>query len=93
MHILVAYDVVDDRRRVRLAQRLTELLQRVQKSVFQGEVDARGLEEVYERIQQEVDLREDSVLVVRLCKACVASVDYLGVAQHFSWGPEEDEVI
>jgi CRISPR-associated endonuclease Cas2 len=36
MHVLVAYDVVDDRRRVRLAQRLTELLHRVQKSVFQA---------------------------------------------------------
>lgn len=93
MHILVAYDVVDDRRRVRLAQRLTELLHRVQKSVFQGEVDAQGLEGVYQRIYEEVNLAEDSVLLLRLCGACVASIDYFGVAKHFAPGPDEDEVI
>jgi len=93
MHVLVAYDVVDDRRRVRLAQRLTELLHRVQKSVFQGEVDARTLEQIYERIHQETDLSEDSVLVLRLCGHCLASIDYLGVAKHFAGGSNEDEVI
>lgn len=93
MHVLVAYDVVDDRRRVRLAQRLNELLHRVQKSVFQGDVDVHGLEEIYTRIHEEADLEEDSVLVVRLCGVCLAGVDYLGVAKHFAAGDDEDEVI
>lgn len=93
MHLIVAYDIVDDRRRTRLADRLAELLHRVQKSVFQGEVDAKRLEDVYQRIYEEVDLSEDSVLVLRLCGACLASIDYLGVAKHFAPGPDEDEVI
>lgn len=93
MQVLVTYDVVDDRRRTRLADRLTELLSRVQKSVFQGEVDARGFQELYERIYEETDLSEDSVLVVRLCSACMRGIDYLGTAKQLAPGPDEDEVI
>lgn len=93
MHILVAYDVVDDRRRTRLADRLTELLHRIQKSVFEGEVDAAGLEAVYQRIMEEADLAEDSVLVLRLCRGCVANADYLGVCRDLAPSRDEDQVV
>lgn len=93
MHVVVAYDVVDDRRRTRLADRLTELLHRVQKSVFEGDVDASGLEAVYQRIMEETNLEEDSVLVLRLCRGCLASADYLGVCKNFAPPASEDQVV
>lgn len=93
MHIVVAYDVVDDRRRTRLADRLTELLHRVQKSVFEGEVDENLLAKVYECIQAEADPGEDSVIVYHLCKHCLGTVDYWGVARPFSPSRDEDEVV
>lgn len=93
MHVVVAYDVVDDRRRARLADRLSELLHRVQKSVFEGDIDAKELEAVYERISAEADLTQDSVLVLRLCRSCVLSADYLGVCRPLAPSRDEDQVI
>lgn len=93
MHVVLAYDIPDDRRRTRLADRLTELLHRVQKSVFEGEVDEALLEKVYRCVEEEADFAEDSVILYRLCKNCLATVEYLGTARPFAPSRDEDEVV
>lgn len=93
MYVLVAYDIVDDRRRTRLADRLSEILHRIQKSVFEGYLEPAQVQEVYDRIQDEANLSEDSVLILRLCRGCRASAEYLGVCRELAVEPGHDEVI
>ena len=37
MHLIVTYDIIDDRNRTKLAKALEGFLNRVQKSIFEGE--------------------------------------------------------
>ena len=89
MFVVVAYDVVDDRKRTRLAKTLSDYGRRVQKSVFECEVDDRQYVKMRERIEREVDPEEDSVRYYLLCSRCVGNVHVygLGVVR------EEEDVI
>ena len=64
--LLVAYDVVDDRRRTRLAKVLESYGDRIQYSVFL--VDLTPAQEVRMRakVRSVIDERDDSVLFCRL---------------------------
>lgn len=79
-YILVAYDVVRDRRRARLARRLNAVVPRVQKSVFEGPVDAEGLGAVTTAVMDEIDHRTDTVRILELCPGCARRVDVYGTA-------------
>lgn len=70
MYIAVAYDVVCDRRRARLAKKLLDFLPRVQKSVFEGNLPPLRFPALERTILKEVDLAEDSVRIYHLCRAC-----------------------
>lgn len=92
LHVVVSYDVVDDRRRTRLAKLLVSYLNRVQFSVFEGELTDDDLPRLIEQAVGLVDLRADSLRVYHLCKACVGRAVYLGTAP--TWpSPDEDEVL
>jgi CRISPR-associated protein Cas2 len=92
LHLVVSYDVVDDRRRVRLAKCLAGYLQRVQFSVFEGEVAEALLPRLLDEARDAVDLRADSLRVYYLCRACVARSEFFGTAP--TWpSPDEDEVL
>jgi CRISPR-associated protein Cas2 len=91
MYVVVAYDVVLDRRRTRLAKRLKGFLQRVQKSVFEGEIAEERLEELRSVIWNEIDPTEDSVRIYHLCLRCIPMTEIIGQGVYL--GPEEDEII
>ena len=78
MYLLVAYDVVSDRRRARLAKRLVDFLPRVQKSVFEGEVPDHRFRELERVIQDGIDPETDSVRIYHLCRRCWGSVLEMG---------------
>lgn len=77
-HLVVSYDVVDDRKRFRLARFLRGYLDRVQKSVFEGMIPDRLLETLRRGIGETVDREEDSVRIYKLCERCKASVEIIG---------------
>jgi len=77
-HVLVSYDVVDNRKRLRLAKFLKGHLERVQKSVFEGVIADRALEAVKRGIQKEINQEEDTVRIYTLCERCVSSVEIIG---------------
>lgn len=79
--ILVAYDVSDDRMRQRLHRRLLAVLPRVQKSVFEGPVAPRELDEVRRAIREEVDLSGDTVRVIHLCARCREATELYGTSR------------
>lgn len=91
MHLLVSYDLRDDRRRTRLAKGLSGFLTRVQMSVFEGELPDQRLEDLLSLIDSEIDPSEDSVRIYRLCRRCVTALEIKG--QGLAIGPEGDEIV
>ncbi len=78
MYVVVAYDVVSDRRRTRLAKRLLDFLPRVQKSVFEGELPDHRFRELEKTLEDGIDPATDSVRIYHLCGRCWSSVVELG---------------
>lgn len=79
-YVVFAYDVRDNTRRFRVARVLKNALERVQKSVFEGEVDADRLELVEARARRHIDEREDNLRVYVLCARCAQSIRAYGVS-------------
>ena len=70
MHFLVAYDIVQDRRREKAAAVLKNYGLRVQYSVFECELTAVQAQLVLERLRRVIDGRYDRVAMYPLCDAC-----------------------
>lgn len=89
MFVVVCYDVVDDRKRQRLAKLMTSYGERVQKSVFECLLDDRKYLKMKEEIGRIIDWEQDSVRYYTLCKGCVNNVEISG------WGVvrEDEDVI
>jgi len=89
MYVVVAYDIVDDRRRTRLAKTLKDYGWRVQKSVFECRLDDRMFLKMKNRVEKTIDHEEDSVRYYFLCKRCEGDIAVSGLgAVH-----EEEDVI
>lgn len=92
MFVVVSYDIVCDRRRGRLAKRLVEHLNRVQKSVFEGSLTEAGYTRMLADVQANIEPREDNVRVYHLCRGCSGSTELYGISP--TWpAPDEDEVV
>jgi CRISPR-associated protein Cas2 len=80
--IVVSYDIVDDRRRLKVAKALLDFGgKRVQRSVFEGYITPANLEKLRERVRKVIDDREDSVRFYRLCDLCLESIEHMGAAE------------
>jgi CRISPR-associated protein Cas2 len=90
-HVVVAYDVCDDKRRSRLARGLIGFLDRVQKSVFEGELPERRLEPLRKRIAAEIDHETDSARIYLLCSRCRGAVEVIGTGAYIEAG--EDDIV
>ena len=95
MYLVVAYDVVSDRRRARLARKLLDFLPRLQKSVFEGELPERRLPALMRVIAANVALEEDSVRVYHLCSGCRRQVEGIGATRASAVDSEDafDEIL
>ncbi len=79
-YVIMAYDVVKNRRRAKVMKALKASLSHVQKSVFEGPIrEGQGMK-LLESVARLVDLRQDSVRMYHLCPQCRRRVDILGVA-------------
>jgi CRISPR-associated protein Cas2 len=89
MFVVVTYDIVDDRQRLRLARVLTNYGQRVQKSVFECRLDDRLFLQMKTQVDKVIDPEEDSVRYYFLCPRCQRHIEVSG------WGSvrEEDDVL
>jgi CRISPR-associated protein Cas2 len=92
LHLVVCYDIVDNRRRARLARKLRGYLDRVQKSVFEGEVAEDRLEPLRQMLLEEMDGATDMVHMYTLCARCVPAVEVLGVGIYVDTD-DVDEVV
>lgn len=89
MFVVVSYDVSDDRRRLQVAKALTDYGRRVQKSVFECNLDERRFLKLKDTLDRLIDHEKDSVRYYHLCPRCRRTVEVSG------WGSltEEEEVV
>jgi CRISPR-associated protein Cas2 len=76
--LIVAYDVVSNRRRNRLVKVLKDYGIRVNYSVFECEISKKRVKELRERVDAEIDCREDRILFYTLCRSCQTKKEYIG---------------
>jgi len=75
---LVVYDIHDDRRRVRLHNRLLTYGTPVQYSVFECLLTKAELAKMIRMVQRTIRKREDHVRIYALCEACIKKVKVYG---------------
>lgn len=86
MFVVVSYDIVDDRKRTRVAKAMKSFGERVQKSVFECRVDDKQFLKMKKTLESIIDMNEDSVRYYFLCKGCIERIEISG------WGTVvEDE--
>jgi CRISPR-associated protein Cas2 len=89
MLIIVSYDIVDDKRRTKLAKRLCDFGKRVQYSVFECDLSKEQLKDMTEKALKQIDQEEDSLRIYRICNTCANEILSYGIKK----GWEEDDVI
>ena len=78
MNMIVAYDIADPRRLNRIAKVIKDYGIRVQKSIFEVEVDDRRFEEMKARVEEVIEQSEDGVKYFPLCEKCAGTVEIIG---------------
>ena len=81
MFILVSYDIVDDRRRSKVANILKNYGRRVQYSVFECILERDSIKRLIETINKLIDKQEDSVRIYQLCDVCLKKTKVYGVGR------------
>jgi len=79
MHILIAYDISDNRKRTRFHKFLKEFGLNTQKSVFECDLDRQGIQTVVSCAQKLIDPATDSVRIYRVCAACQRKARISGI--------------
>jgi len=75
---VVVYDVVEDRTRDKVADCLEDFGDRVQKSVFEVDVDADRYGRMVELLLKLIDPETDSVRIYPICSTCLGKLRILG---------------
>ncbi len=79
--VIVAYDIVSDRRRNKLAKLLGGFGVRVNYSVFACQVTGKAIGELKKQAAALINRREDSVLFFELCASCQTRADARGCVE------------
>ena len=78
MRYVIAYDIVNDRRRTHAAHIALAYGARVQDSVYEAELEDAALATLLARLSAVLQAEEDSLHVYALCKACSVRARRLG---------------
>ena len=87
--ILISYDIVDKRKRARIARLMEANGVRVQKSVFECWLSERQYLELRGKLEGIIDLKTDTIRYYQLCKDCVMGIEYVGVGSSTT----DDEIV
>ena len=77
---VIAYDIPDDRRRLKVARALEGHGERVQYSVFECQLTGKQFRALWQELGELIQPVEDSLRVYRLCPVCAAWVKTAGRA-------------
>lgn len=78
MHVIVCYDIPDDKRRTRLRKTLLQFGNPVQYSVFECDLTPRQIERMAKAIRVIISKEKDNVRYYKLCKTCAGEVEFFG---------------
>jgi len=92
MHVLIIYDIRDDRLRTRVSNTLKDWgLERIQYSVFIGVLASRQRKMLEGRLNEllETGGQEDSIITISICNHCLHGVVSLGSHRELNqYGPK-----
>ena len=77
---IIAYDIADNKRRLRVAKTLESWGYRIQESVFQLRLDTATLARVRARLAALMSEGDDVVHIYPICSSCADRADILGAA-------------
>lgn len=78
MHVVIAYDIQSNARRLRVFHILRELGVNSQRSVFECELEPEETRLLCDRLSECINQDTDSLLMYPLCRRCAAGVHILG---------------
>jgi len=80
MICIIAYDIADNKRRLRIAKTLESWGYRIQESVFQLRLDSATLARVRSRLAALIAEGDDVIHIFPICSSCADRADILGAA-------------
>lgn len=86
---IVSYDIVEDKRRTKLAKRLCDFGKRVQYSVFECDLTKEQLNKMIKIALTIIEQEKDSLRIYQLCQTCNDKILSYGIKK----GWEEDEIV
>lgn len=75
---LLAYDIADDKRRLKIAKACESVAERVQNSVFEAHLEAGELNQLVQRTKKIMKPEEDSLRIYLLCASCQSKISVHG---------------
>lgn len=78
MNMIVAYDIANPRRLNRVAKIVKDYGIRVQKSIFEVNLDKRLFAEMTTRIEEKIEPSEDGIKYFPLCEKCAGTLEIIG---------------
>jgi len=78
MYVVISYDISDDRRRARVMKLLKLFGDRVQYSVFEGDMEQEEVDRMLGKLSKLIKEEEDRVRIYPLCAGCMGRVRILG---------------
>lgn len=79
--MIVAYDIANEKRLIRVAKTMLDYGCRVQKSIFEIEVTPPVFRDLKERVEKIIVAEEDCVKYFPLCEKCAGTVEIIGQGQ------------
>ena len=80
MIYIIAYDIADNRRRLKVVKILESWGYRIQESVFQLRLDTATLARVRHLLSRTIKDAEDVIHIYPICATCADRADILGAA-------------
>lgn len=81
MFVVVAYDIANDKRRLKVMKMMQGYGEHVQESVFECDLKPVAYRKMTTRLNDLIDLEEDNVRIYHLCNADTGRIRQLGVGR------------
>ena len=81
MFTIISYDIIDDKRRLKIAKYLENYATRVHHSVFEAHIDKQQFDKIYRELIALIKQDEDSIRIYQLCNACIKKIKICGTGE------------
>jgi CRISPR-associated protein Cas2 len=78
---ILAYDIADDKRRLKIAKACESLAERVQMSVFEAYLNTGELRKLVQKTGKIMKKEEDTLRIYTLCASCKGKIQVYGQGQ------------